>query len=85
MKGVRNSAGSSGWRWHASHALLPNAVTFQVTHATDDDTNAERDFILGELNLAGAIGVVQMASRWLAARDWSGQPACYRRRGGGSS
>jgi hypothetical protein len=32
--------------------------TFQITHATDDDTNAERDFILGELNGAGAIGVV---------------------------
>jgi hypothetical protein len=28
--------------------------TFQVTHATDDDTNAERDFILGELKRAGA-------------------------------
>jgi hypothetical protein len=33
--------------------------TFQVTHATDDDTNAERDFILGELKRAGAIGVVR--------------------------
>ncbi len=30
--------------------------TFQFTHATDDDTNAERDFILGELGAAGAIG-----------------------------
>ena len=33
--------------------------TFQVTHATDDDTNAERDFILGELKRAGAIGAVK--------------------------
>lgn len=33
--------------------------TFQVTHATDDDTNAERDFILGELKRARAIGVVR--------------------------
>ena len=33
--------------------------TFQVTHATDDDTDAERDFILGELKRAGAIGVVR--------------------------
>ena len=33
--------------------------TFQVTHATDDDTNAERDFIIGELTRAGAIGVVR--------------------------
>jgi hypothetical protein len=33
--------------------------TFQVTHATDADTNAERDFILGELKRAGAISVVR--------------------------
>jgi hypothetical protein len=33
--------------------------TFQVTHATDDDTNAERDFILGELKQAGVIGAVR--------------------------
>ncbi len=30
--------------------------TFQFTHATADDTNAERDFILGELKAAGVIG-----------------------------
>jgi hypothetical protein len=30
--------------------------TFQFTHATDSDTNAERDFILGELRQAGAVG-----------------------------
>jgi hypothetical protein len=24
-------------------------LTFQVTHATDSDTNAERDYIIGEL------------------------------------
>jgi len=29
--------------------------TFQFTHATDADTNAERDFILAELKSAGAI------------------------------
>ena len=34
------------------------AFTFQVTHATDDDTNAERDFIIGELKRSGAIGEV---------------------------
>jgi hypothetical protein len=34
------------------------AFTFQVTHATDDDTNAERDFIIGELKRSGAIGDV---------------------------
>jgi hypothetical protein len=30
--------------------------TFQVTHATDDDTNAERDFIVADLTRCGAIG-----------------------------
>jgi hypothetical protein len=24
-------------------------LTFQITHATDSDTNAERDYIVGEL------------------------------------
>jgi hypothetical protein len=33
-------------------------LTFQITHATDSDTNAERDFIIGELQLANAIGPV---------------------------
>jgi hypothetical protein len=32
--------------------------TFQVTHATDSDANAERDFIMGELRLVGAIASV---------------------------
>ena len=32
--------------------------TFQVTHATDDDANAERDFIVGELKRFRAIGDV---------------------------
>jgi hypothetical protein len=32
------------------------AFTFQFTHATDADTNAERDFVLGELKAAGVIG-----------------------------
>jgi hypothetical protein len=31
-------------------------LTFQFTHATDNDTNAERDVILGELLAAGVIG-----------------------------
>lgn len=34
------------------------ALTFQITHATDSDTNAERAFIIGELEGAGAIGPV---------------------------
>jgi len=33
-------------------------LTFQVTHATDADTNAERDYIIGELGRAGVIGAV---------------------------
>jgi LssY C-terminus len=32
--------------------------TFQFTHATDDDTNAERDLIVRELQAAGAISSV---------------------------
>jgi hypothetical protein len=32
--------------------------TFKVTHATDSDTNAERDFIVSELTAAGAIASV---------------------------
>ena len=31
------------------------ALTFQVTHATDSDTNVERDFIIAELNGKGII------------------------------
>ena len=29
--------------------LSLTGLTFQITHATDADTNAERDFIIGEL------------------------------------
>ena len=32
--------------------------TFQITHATDNDTNAERDFIVSELQRCGAIGEI---------------------------
>ena len=31
-------------------------LTFQVTHATDSDTNAERDFIIADLKQCGVIG-----------------------------
>jgi hypothetical protein len=31
-------------------------LTFQITHATDSDTNAERDFIIAELSKTGVIG-----------------------------
>jgi hypothetical protein len=33
-------------------------LTFQVTHATDSDTNAERDYIIGELEKSGVIGEI---------------------------
>ena len=35
-------------------------LTFQVTHATDSDTNAERNFIIAELKQCGAIGGVNI-------------------------
>jgi LssY C-terminus len=34
------------------------SLTFQVTHATDSDTNLERDFIMDELKKRGVIGDV---------------------------
>ena len=36
-------------------------LTFQVTHATDSDTNAERDFLIETLKDSGAIGEVTLA------------------------
>jgi hypothetical protein len=44
--------------------------TFQFTHATDDDVNAERDFIVSELKRSGAIGDVMLrrAGETLVAR-----------------
>ena len=36
-------------------------MTFQVTHATDSDTNAERDFVIDTLKSSGAIGDVTLA------------------------
>ncbi len=44
--------------------------TFQFTHATADDVNAERDFIIAELKRIGAIGdvVLRRAGETLVAR-----------------
>ena len=44
--------------------------TFQFTHATADDVNAERDFIISELKRSGAIGdvVLRRAGETLVAR-----------------
>jgi hypothetical protein len=33
-------------------------LTFQITHATDSDTNAERDFIIAELSKTGVVGEI---------------------------
>jgi len=33
-------------------------LTFQITHATDADTNAERDYVIGELRGASVIGPI---------------------------
>jgi len=35
-------------------------LSFQITHATDSDTNAERDFMVAELTRAGVIGEVTL-------------------------
>lgn len=35
-------------------------LTFQVTHATDSDTNAEREYIVSSLGACGAIGAVSL-------------------------
>jgi hypothetical protein len=35
-------------------------LTCKITHATDSDTNEERDFVLGELEKPGAIGEVRV-------------------------
>ena len=35
-------------------------LSFQITHATDSDTNAERDFIVAELKKHGVIAAVTL-------------------------
>jgi len=35
-------------------------LTFQITHATDSDTNAERDYIIDELRRSGALGEINL-------------------------
>src|SRR5262245_47059299 len=35
-------------------------LSFQVTHATDSDTNAERDYVIAELTKSRAIGAVKV-------------------------
>ena len=46
-------------------------LTFQVTHATDSDTNAERDYIIAELRKTGVIGeVASYQPRQKLAAGW---------------
>ena len=35
-------------------------LTFQITHATDSDTNAERDYIIDELRRCGTLGEINL-------------------------
>ena len=50
---------STGWQvvrktWY----FFLTRLTFQITHATDLDTNAERDYIINELRKSGVIGEI---------------------------
>ena len=46
-------------------------LTFQITHATDSDTNAERDYIIDELRKSGVIGEINSykAGQHLASKQ----------------
>ena len=46
-------------------------LTFQITHATDSDTNAERDYIIDELRKSEAIGEINLykAGQRLASKQ----------------
>lgn len=46
-------------------------LTFQITHATDSDTNEERDYIVGELRKSGVIGEISLykAGQLLASKQ----------------
>jgi hypothetical protein len=45
-------------------------LTFQITHATDSDTNVERDYIVSELRKSGVIGEINLykAGQHLASK-----------------
>jgi hypothetical protein len=45
-------------------------LTFQITHATDTDTNAERDYIIDELRKSGTLGEISLykAGQQLASK-----------------
>ena len=79
---VRRSTSASLWVGAGTRdtGLSFTDFTFQFTHATDADTNAERDFMLGELKAAGVIGEIDLASRRRADDPRQGQPLRRRRR-----
>ena len=53
-------------------------LTFQITHATDSDTNAERDYIIAELTRSRAIEAVQVVSIRSNLAHRTRQPLRYR-------
>ena len=55
-------------------------MTFQFTHATDSDTNAERDFILEELKRSGVVSEVTWHKEGERLAAGQGQPLCRRQR-----
>ena len=59
--------------------------TFQFTHATDNDVNAERDFIMSELKRSGAIRRRRIAARRGNASRTRQSLRDRRRRGGGET
>ena len=56
-------------------------LSFQITHATDADTNVEREFLLRELTKHGGIGPVRYHRAGQRAVPRNGEPLCQRRLG----
>ena len=56
-------------------------LSFQITHATDADTNVEREFLVRELTKHGGIGPVRYHLAWRAGVPRHGEPLCQRRLG----
>src|SRR3954451_6403509 len=52
--------GSLGRGGHEGHGPVLDLLTFQITHATDSDTNVERDDIIDELKNIGSIEAVKV-------------------------
>ena len=43
---------------HQDTGISLTRLTFQITHATDSDTNVERDYIIDELRKSGVIDAI---------------------------